>query len=126
MDHLAIYFRTGYGHPSGQAISFQPETRESMLSQDPNIATKLDLNTSFQALARDILEVDRAILAPAGGSSTLVQSQFILSCEHSCPGNPTRDHECRQCEDFRGIGFRLPRRKAEVLPGSYLYGVNGG
>ena len=105
-----------------------PKLMQSMLSQDSNIATRLDLSTSFQALARDILEVDRAILAPAGGSSTLVQSDLSYPGELQVPAIPPEIMNVVS-GDSKGIGYPLAPEESEgftwIVPLWSERGING-
>ena len=105
-----------------------PKLVQSMLSQDSNIATKLDLSTSFRALVRDILEVDRAILTPAGGSSTLVQSDLSYPGELQVPAIPPEFMHVVS-GDSKGIGYPLTPEEFEgftwIVPLWSERGING-
>ncbi len=105
-----------------------PKLVQSIFSQDANIASSLDLQTSFQALARDILEVDRAILVPAGGTSALVQNPLYYPGELRIPVIPLEIMSAVGA-DPKGVGYPLQPEENEgfswIVPLWSERGING-
>jgi signal transduction histidine kinase len=105
-----------------------PKLVQSIFSQDANIANSLDLQTSLQALARDILEVDRAILVPAGGSSALVQSSLFYPGDLPVPAIPAEIMSAIGA-DPKGVGYPLQPEEnggfSWIVPLWSERGING-
>lgn len=105
-----------------------PKLVRSILSQDQNAGGGLDLQNTFAALVRDILDVDRAILVPAGGSSALVQNDLYYPAELSIPSIPPEIMNVLK-EEYKGIGYPLSPEESDgftwIIPLWSERGING-
>ena len=92
-------------------ILTSPKLLSMIFKQGENIQADLDLLTSFQALARDILEVDRALLAPLAENTLLVINPLYYPVNFPIPDISVEIKELI-VKDSKGIGVPLLPRQS--------------